>query len=109
MSIEAEDPSDFCNIVTRVHALRGPHGEAELEGRSELEVRDRDKIGVGVEGRVEDELKPGCNRRVWRESNIPIGIHAVLIALAAARKDVIERPGPHDRCSHFAIYTEGAQ
>jgi len=61
-----------------------------LDGDPELHVRDRDEIDCRVEGRVEDQLNAGCNRTVRCYCDVPVGLHPILGALTATRKNVLE-------------------
>ena len=51
----------------------------------------------------------------WRERafrsrrDVPVGLDAVLVALCAAREDVVEGLRPHARDRHFAQDAEGLQ
>ena len=61
-----------------------------LDGDPELHVRDRDEIDCRVEGRIEDQLNAGCNRTVRCYCDVPVGLHPILGALTATRKNVLE-------------------
>src|SRR5271169_4894734 len=79
------------------------------EGDPKFYARNRKEIDPWIERRMFDELNAWREGAVRRHRNIPVGLEAVLVALPAAGKNVVERLRPHPGNRQFAADAEGTK